>query len=301
MAVWEPEIVVAEPLARRLLGQFPELEVEELRLLAYGWDYTVWAVDGRYAFRFPRRQIGIEGTEREMAVLPGLAPLLPLPVPAPLFVGHATEEYPWPFFGSALLTGRETADAGLDDDARLAVALQLAGFLRTLHAIELELELPVDVNRRADMSYRVPIARETLAQLEGLGAWKQPPELAMLLERAERLPAGEPTAVTHGDLHFRQVLVEDRRVTGVIDWVDVCRSDPAIDLSLVWSFLPPERRAPFLDAYGSVTDEQLQRARVMAFSLCAALACNAHAEGLVGVEAEALAGLDRALDERVRV
>jgi hypothetical protein len=70
MAVWEPEIVVDEPLARRLLAQFPELEVGELRLLAYGWDYTVWAVDDRYAFRFPRRQFGIEGTEREIAVLP---------------------------------------------------------------------------------------------------------------------------------------------------------------------------------------------------------------------------------------
>jgi aminoglycoside phosphotransferase (APT) family kinase protein len=301
VAVWEPEIVVDEPLARRLLAQFPELEVGELRLLAYGWDYTVWAVDDRYAFRFPRRQIGIEGTEREIAVLPRLAPLLPLPVPAPLFVGGATEEYPWPFFGSALLAGRETADAGLDDDGRVAVALQLAGFLRTLHAVELDLELPVDVNRRADMSYRVPIARETLAQLEGLGAWQQPAGLAVLLDSAERLPVGEPLAVVHGDLHFRQVLVDDRRVTGIIDWVDVCRSDPAIDLSLVWSFLPAERRARFLDAYGPVTDEQLERARVLAFSLCAALACNAHAEGLAAVEREALAGLERALDDRIKL
>ena len=301
MAVWEPEIVVDEELARRLLVQFPELEAEELRLLAYGWDYTVWVVGERYAFRFPRRQVGIPGTEREIAVLPKLAPLLPLPVPAPLFVGQATDEYPWPFFGSALLPGQETADVGLDDDGRLEIALQLAGFLRALHAVELDLELPVDVNSRADMGRRVPLARETLAQLEGLGTWKQPPALGDLLDRAERLPPGEPTAVVHGDLHFRQVLVEDQRVTGVIDWVDVCRSDPAIDLSLVWSFLPPERRARFLDAYGSVTDEQLERARVLAFSLCAALACNAHAEGLAGVEAEAQAGLDRALDDRVRV
>jgi aminoglycoside phosphotransferase (APT) family kinase protein len=299
VAKWEPEIVVDEPLARLLLAQFPELEGEELRLLAYGWDYTVWAVGERYAFRFPRRQIGIPGTEREIAVLPRLAPLLPLPVPAPLFVGRATEEYPWPFFGSALLAGRETADAGLDDDGRVEVALQLAGFLRTLHAVELDLGLPVDVNRRADMSYRVPLARETLAQLEGLGDWKQAPELAKLLDRAEGLPVGEPTAVVHGDLHFRQVLVEDRRVTGVIDWVDVCRSDPAIDLSLVWSFLPAGRRARFLDAYGPVTDAQLERARVLAFSLCAALACNAHAEGLPAAEREALAGLERALDDRI--
>jgi aminoglycoside phosphotransferase (APT) family kinase protein len=301
MATWEPEVVVDEQLARRLLAQFPELDGEDLQLLAYGWDYTVWAVGGRYAFRFPRRQIGIPGTEREIASLPSLAPLLPLPVPNPLFVGHATEEYPWPFFGSALLAGREIADAGLDDDGRVEVALQLAGFLRVLHALDVDLELPVDVNRRADMSYRVPLARDTLAQLEGLDASSQPPALAELLDRAELLPVGEPTAVVHGDLHFRQVLVEKRRVTGVIDWVDICRSDPAIDLSLVWSFLPADRRAAFLDAYGPVTDEQLERARVVAISLCAALACNARAEGLVGVEREALDGLERALDDRIRL
>jgi hypothetical protein len=61
VAVWEPEIVVDEALARRLLAQFPELGGEPLRLLANGWDYTVWAVGERYAFRFPRRAVGIPG------------------------------------------------------------------------------------------------------------------------------------------------------------------------------------------------------------------------------------------------
>src|SRR3954453_15698500 len=102
MAVWEPEIVVDEALARRLLGQFPDLETGSLRQLGYGWDYTLWVVAETYAFRFPRRPIGIPGTEREITILPKLAPLLPLAVPEPLFVGRPTEEYPWPFFGSLL-------------------------------------------------------------------------------------------------------------------------------------------------------------------------------------------------------
>ena len=45
----------------------------------------------------------------------------------------------------------------------------------------------------------------------------------------------------------------------------------------------------------TVTEEQLVRARVLAISLSAALAWNAHAEGLAEVEREALAGLDRTL------
>jgi aminoglycoside phosphotransferase (APT) family kinase protein len=292
--VWEAEIVVDEPLARRLLEQFPELEARALRLLGYGWDYTIWVVDERYAFRFPRRQVGIPGTEREIALLPALAPLLPVPVPSPLYVGRPTEEYPWPFFGSALLAGKELSEAELDDEGRLAVALELAGFLRTLHAAELDEPLPVDVNGRADMTLRVPMARDVLSQVEKLGIWQAPRSVAATLDEAERLAPVKLTAVVHGDLHFRQVLVEGRRVTGIVDWVDICRSDPAIDLSLVWSLLDPPQRQAFLDAYGEVSDEQLLRARVLAFSIGAAVLWQAHGEGLQAVEREAIAGLSRA-------
>jgi len=98
----------------------------------------------------------------------------------------------------------------------------------------------------------------------------------------------------HGDLHFRQALVEGELVTGVVDWVDVCRSDPAIDLSMLWSFLEPDQRAAFLVDYGEVSDDQLLRSRVLAFSLCGIVAAQAHDERLAAIEREALAGLNRA-------
>ena len=66
----------------------------------------------RWAFRFPQRAIGVPGLELELAVLPLLAARLPLPVPNPVFVGRAEGDYPWPFFGSELLPGQETCDAG---------------------------------------------------------------------------------------------------------------------------------------------------------------------------------------------
>jgi aminoglycoside phosphotransferase (APT) family kinase protein len=293
--VWSAEVELDEALVRRLIGQFPELTVQSLRLLAEGWDNAVWVADERYAFRFPRRRIAIPGVELELELLPKLAPLLPLPVPDPVFRGRPADGYPWPFFGSELLPGRETCDAELDDDARLEIALQLARFLHALHTLDFDEQLPLDANGRADMTVRVPLAREQLAALERLGVWRAPPLVGRLLDTAERLPPAELPAVVHGDLHFRHVLVDGRRVTGVIDWGDLCRSDPAIDLPLLWGFVPPEGRAAFLDAYGPVEEEQLLRARVLAFSVWAALAAYAHAEGFPSVEREALGGLERAL------
>jgi aminoglycoside phosphotransferase (APT) family kinase protein len=281
--VWSPERVVDEPLVVRLLAQFRELEMRSLRRLAEGWDNSVWVVDERYAFRFPHREIAIPGFHRELEVLPKL-PALPLPVPRPVFVGQPTDEFPWPFFGSELLPGVEAGDAQLDDAARADVGVSLARFLRELHAVEIDVALPLDPNRRTDMARRATLAREQLGEVERLGSWRAPPRVDELLAEAQRLP-------------FRHVLVDGGAVSGVIDWGDVCRSDPAIDLPLLWSFVPPEGRQAFLDAYAPVKDAQLLRARVLAIQLCAALAHYGRVEGNEGVERESVAGLERALQD----
>src|SRR5919198_4471622 len=113
MRPWSAEVVVDAELVRRLIGQFPELTVHTLRPLAEGWDRALWLVDERWVFGFPRRAIVVPGIERELALLPRLAPLLPLPVPRPVFFGRPAAGFPWPFFGSALLPGREVCDVAL--------------------------------------------------------------------------------------------------------------------------------------------------------------------------------------------
>jgi aminoglycoside phosphotransferase (APT) family kinase protein len=294
MPVWAAEVDVDETLVRGLLMQLG-LEDARLRRLAEGWDNSVWVVDERHVFRFPRRQVAIPGLERELAVLPRLAPLLPLPVPRPAFVGKPTDGYPWPFFGAELIPGVEAGVAELDDEARLEVALELATFLRALHAVELDETLPLDPNGRTDMPKRARMARDELHQLERIGLWQAPPELSGFLTEVERLPPPEAQAVVHGDLHFRHLLVDGRAASGVIDWGDVCRADPAIDLPLYWSFVPPESREAFLDAYGPVSETQLLRARVLAIQLCAVLAHYGHSERQPEILRAGLDGLVRAL------
>jgi aminoglycoside phosphotransferase (APT) family kinase protein len=286
---WTAEVVVDEALVRRLLGQFPELAAKPLRRLAAGWDNTVWVVDDRWAFRFPHRTMGAEPLERELRVLPRLAAALPAPIPAPVYVGHPDEGYPWTFFGAELIEGAEPD--GVDDGARCRFAPDLARFLRALHDVPVIDELPYDHNRRADMPYRVAMTEEGF---ERLG--HRPPGVERVLAEAAALPPPEGEVVAHGDLHFRHVLVDvDGALAGVIDWGDVCRADPSIDLSLLWSFFPAEGRTAFLAAYGPVSDDQLLRARLLAVNLCTILAVYGRDEGFAGVEREARMGLERAV------
>jgi aminoglycoside phosphotransferase (APT) family kinase protein len=136
------------------------------------------------------------------------------------------------------------------------------------------------------MAKRVPLLREWLTELGE-------PVPEDIVSAALELPPPGRGVLTHGDLHLRHLLVgDDGAPTAVIDWIDVSRGDPGIDLPLYWCLLTPPARDEFRAVY-PVTDEQLLRGRVLALFLCAVLARYAGAEGLPALEAEARAGLRR--------
>jgi aminoglycoside phosphotransferase (APT) family kinase protein len=281
--VWSAEEHVDEERVRELIhAQFPQLEADEVVLVSEGWDYAVFRVDGDWAFRFPRRAVVVPGTEREIAVLPELAERLPVGVPAPVFVGRPGDGFRWPFYGSRYL-------AGVEATGRPVNAVALGEVLRALHASETLAAvgegLPVDPLGRVDMDVRLPRFPEL-----GIDA-------PALVAAAWKLPPARHTAVCHGDLHMRQLLVEGDVLTGVVDWVDVCRSDPAVDLSVAWSTLDAVGRQTFFAAYGEVDEEMRVRARVVAAFLCAALIDWAGKEQVPLVLDAAAKGLRRATDE----
>jgi aminoglycoside phosphotransferase (APT) family kinase protein len=299
MPEWDAEIEVDAERASALIGdQFPELRDLPVRQVAAGWDNTVHLVDERWAFRFPRRAIAVPLVEREIANLPRLAPSLSIPIPVPRFVGGATPDFPWPWFGAEYLPGEELADAGLPDERREPAAAAIGAFLRELHSGRLvrllAAGLPIDPNRRADMSFRVTQARRRLDHITQAGLWSANQRIDGLLAEAADLPPPPRIRVLHGDLHMRHVLVDGAgRACGVIDWGDACLGDPSIDLSIAYgSFAGPARRA-LLREYGPVDRLTELRARVIATFLAAALLAYAADQGMEPLRREALASLER--------
>jgi aminoglycoside phosphotransferase (APT) family kinase protein len=146
------------------------------------------------------------------------------------------------------------------------------------------------------MTFRVPRTRERLAELEQLGLWQVPRAAHEVIEAAAQLGPPEPKALVHGDLHLRHLLVDHGGgAAAVIDWIDLSYNSPGVDLVLYWSVLPPEGRVEFRKAYGTITDDQLICARILALFLCGTLAVYGHHEGRAGLKREALAGLDRTI------
>jgi aminoglycoside phosphotransferase (APT) family kinase protein len=109
-------------------------------------------------------------------------------------------------------------------------------------------------------------------------------------------PPSGPLVLVHGDLHLRHLLVDrGGRATGVIDWGDTCLAHPAVDLAFAFAAFTGRSRAAMLAAYGPVDDDTELRARVLAVSLCAALADWASSTGDAERLPELLRGLERAV------
>src|SRR5262249_17990522 len=134
-----------------------------------GWDNTAYLVDATWVFRFPRREVAVAWLEREVTLLPAVAPRVSLPVPIPERRGQPTERFPWPFAAYRLPPGRPADVAVLSEEERARGAEPLAQFLVTLHAFPADQAARrgagPDEIRRLDVAWRAPKARANLAEL----------------------------------------------------------------------------------------------------------------------------------------
>ena len=300
--LWMPErVVTAGDAALALADQFPELLGAHVVQLAEGWDNTVHVVNDVWAVRFPRRARVLEGLRREMAWLPLLAPLLPLPIPVPELLGEPIvpdDTSNWPFWGARLLPGVELCDAELPDGQRGELAADVGRFLRVLHQVTpaevLAEQLPIDPGRRSDPSFRVPMARQQMDLLAQAGVWVPHAQVEALLAAAEKL--GGTTAdlvLSHGDLHLRHLLVLGNRASAIIDWGDMCLADPAVDLSIAFCAFAGNDRQRLFDEYGPLPPDRELRARALAIMLGAVLAEYALRVDRPALLRESLAGIVR--------
>lgn len=296
---WRAEREVTAELALSLIReQFPGLGAGGVRPFGSGWDNTAFLVDDDLVFRFPRKQSTVALLERETRVMPTMAGRLPLAVPDPRWEGRPTGRFPWPFAGYRRLAGVSADAANLTDDERASAAEPLGAFLAALHATPVaDLDLPGDEIGRTAFARRMPELETRLAQLARRGHIASPEPWLRLF--ADPLPAPPPsTVLVHGDLYVRHLLVDDaRRVSGVIDWGDVHAGDAAVDLQVMYAFLPPPSRAIFLRAYGPVDDRTRRTARLRAAFHAAALAWFAYSTDDTPLLREALASMHRVLGD----
>jgi aminoglycoside phosphotransferase (APT) family kinase protein len=261
------EVTIDRSLVVALLKeQHTDLADLPLTQIGEGWDNKLFRLGDDLMVRVPRRAASAALIEQEQRWLPGLSLRLPLPVPVPLRVGRPGCGFPWswsvvPWFPgqSALLTSREKL-------ATTAVAL--ARFLHALHQ-----PAPGDAPRNPWRG--VPLASRAATLEKDLRQVEDSVDRRAVLDLWERVlstpPWSGPPLWIHGDLHPGNLVVNDGRLSAVIDFGDLTAGDPATDLSVGWMLLPsPAARSTFREAFSecdSLDDDTWMRARGWALAL----------------------------------
>ncbi|RYG36595.1 hypothetical protein EON81_09275 [bacterium] len=254
---WGP---VTDELARRLIGDaFPQAAGQTVTRFASGMDNDIFAVGDRWLARLPRHDFGRGNIEREILLLPSL-PDLDLSLPQIVAVGEATSEYPSRFLLLNRLTGDQPGlqDRFVEDDAR---ALGLA--LRRLHEAPRPGWLSGDVHGLFRAGQFLARLEQVLPIVSEADRLEFEPALRELIEPSED-PLENAEAWVHGDLHIRNLLCREGRLSGIVDWGDSHCGHPTHDLMAAYALFEPATREVFFEAYGPVPESWRSAARKQA-------------------------------------
>jgi aminoglycoside phosphotransferase (APT) family kinase protein len=246
-------------IARLLQEQAPRLAGLPAVKVRDGWDNAVWRLGDSLAIRITRRAVAVDLHQHEQRWLPVLAPALPLPVPAPVIVGVPSARFPWPWSVVPWFEGDVAAVA--PPLPREAGAL--AAFLAALHVPAPEDVAPNPARGGPLASCRAAV---TMWAEQPLTSRDEP----LIREAVRIFDAGLLAATAtdrvwiHGDLHPRNVLVNQGRLCAVLDWGDVTAGDAAADLAALWWLFDLDVHGEFWSAYRQVPPAMWIRARAWA-------------------------------------
>lgn len=238
-------------LARRLVdSQFPRWAGLEIRPVAHdGWDNRTFRLGDELSVRLPTGEWYAQQVEKEQRWLPGLAPQLPLPIPAPVARGAPQDGYPFPWSVYRWLPGEPAVTAGVED--REGFAVDVARFLVALGRCDAAGGPPPGEHnffRGGSLAY---YEEEAMRAVDELGAKIDRDAVLAVWEDAMRSPfEGEPVWF-HGDVAIGNLLVRDGRLAAVIDFGTSGVGDPACDVVLAFTYLDGAAREAFRAELGA--------------------------------------------------
>ena len=249
-------------LVKRLLSsQFPHWADLPLKPVpSAGTDNALYRLGNDKVIRLPRINWAVGDVEKEWHWLPKLAPLLPIAIPKPLAQGIPTTDYPWPWGIYSWLEGSNPIVEHISDP--LSLTHDLIAFIKALHKVDLP-NGPAS-SRGGPLQNQDSEARKALKQLEGMIDVQA---ATALWETASKAPGWSKQPVwVHGDLSPGNLLIQNGKLSAVIDFANLGIGDPACDMIIAWNLLPTSMR-PIFRAGLRIDDATWERGRGWALSI----------------------------------
>ena len=285
----EDELELDEALVRGLLAeQFPEwVGLAVRRIEPSGTVNAIFQLGDELSVRLPRRQGPTEPGSVELDWLPTLATLVPVEVPVPVAQGRPSDSYPWFWEVHTWLEGETMPVEAIDE---IQAARDLAALVAALQRVD-----PAG----APPGRGIPLAERAEQMAWWFDRFDGDPGARTEWERVvATAPQWDgPPVWHHGDIDCRNWLIQDRRISGVIDWGAMGVGDPACDVMVAWKLHSAAARDAFREALPT-DDATWERARGWAVSQAVAALAYYTPESNPSLYQEATTWLSLALSER---
>jgi aminoglycoside 2''-phosphotransferase len=225
--------------ARAVIREQTPLAARTVAELGRGTDSVAYLVDDDWVVRFPIVAEARETLRRELALLPMLAPALPVAIPAVEHVGRRGDELA--FAAYRRLPGEPlTAErfASLEAGAQEQALARVVDLLRVLHGFPVPDAVRAGVQPEVLKGAYHAAQRALPRDVERVLGHADAARLADAFDRYERdCPVSErPAVVLHADIKPAHLLIDGGRVSGLVDWGDVCLGDPDFDVAVIAMF-----------------------------------------------------------------
>ncbi|WP_409276247.1 aminoglycoside phosphotransferase family protein [Neobacillus sp. SCS-31] len=233
-------------VAKLIAEQFPEwahLEIKPVKVS--GNDNRTFHLGNGMSVRLPSGPGYVLQVEKEQKWLPILAKKLSLPIPTPVAKGKTNDDYPFPWSIYKWLDGETVTRENIVDLNEFAA--DLGGFLIELQSIDASsgpLAGAHNFYRGAHLSVydhetrnAIQSNRDVFDETVLTGLWN-----LALESKWER-----EAVWLHGDIAPGNILVQNGKLSAVIDFGILGVGDPSCDAAMAWTFFDHESRKVFKD------------------------------------------------------
>lgn len=240
-------IITSELVQKLITAHFPEyayLSISEIE--KQGHDNRTYRLGEEMLVRLPSAACYASKVGIEQDLLPKLAKHLSFKIPMPLKLGTPSQDYPYPFSLYKWLPGKSLNVLKLSENENEQLAYDLAQFLKELQAIQgVEGPSPGQHN----------FWRGDHISVYDLGFRKQIEKLTNLIDFHKAIDLWERASVTkwekapvwiHGDFAIGNFLIENGKLSAVIDFGGAAIGDPACDLVIAWTYFSRKTRSIFM-------------------------------------------------------
>lgn len=258
----QSQIEIPTETVRHLIDtQFPQytkLPIQEVK--PNGWDNRTFRLGDTMSVRLPSAERYAGNVSIEHIYLPRLAPHLSHPIPTPIDKGTPSDAYPWNWSIYGWIEGKPLQTCKLSDSEKEHLAQELAHFLLELYSIDSsDGPKPSHHNffRGGPLS---TYDAETRSSLDNVASSIDVNLATTLWETATATEWQKQPVWIHGDFSPGNILVQDKKLAGVIDFGGIAIGDPACDLCIAWTFFTNKSREIFQETL-SLDEDTWVRAR----------------------------------------